>query len=292
MTAKETTAHEALKPILVVRPLALNTFRYLYRCVLAAKFIPSLGRLFLMDLYRQTILGWWWVVIRALLPTLGIIAIFQHVPAFKPEGLSYGLYVISGMLLWTIMATTMQRCTRALRRTSALQLKLSVPKLVFVLASTSISLVYFGIFAAVLVIGIGIEYVTSGVMYVKFGWNLALLPIPLGLAFLLGLGITSFTSVAFMFARDARMILPLVTQLWFYFTPIIYTIDIMPPNWQFAIMHLNPMSPLLEMLRWSLFGVGAWDAMSIGISAAICVTVFLLGARFLMRTEWVLREML
>jgi homopolymeric O-antigen transport system permease protein len=291
MTATATTAPAPLKPTLVVRPLALNTFRYLYRCALAVKFIPGLARRALMDLYRQTILGWWWLVFRALLPTLGIIAIFQHVPAFRPEGLSYSLYVISGMLLWTILATTMLRCIRALRRTRSIQLKVSAPKLVFVLAATSIPLVYGGIFAVVLIVGIVFEYVTSGVMYLKFGWNLALLPIPLGLAFLLGIGITSFTAVAFMFARDARLVLPLATQLWFYFTPIIYTIDIMPPSWQFAILHLNPMSPLLEMFRWSLFGVGALDLTSVGVSAAICFAVFLLGARFLMRTEWVLREL-
>jgi lipopolysaccharide transport system permease protein len=245
-----------------------------------------------MDLYRQTILGWWWLIIRALLPTLGIIAIFQHVPAFKPEGLPYGLYVISGMLLWTTLSTTLLRSTRALRRTQSLQTKLAIPKMVYVLASAAIPLVFFGIFAAVLILGIVYEYLSSGVMYLKFGWNLLLLPVPFILVFLLCIGITSFTSVALLFARDARFVLPLVTQLWFYFTPIIYTIDIMPPSWQFVIMHVNPISPLLEMLRWSLFGVGSWDMTSLAISAVVCLTVFLLGARFLMRTEWVLRELM
>ncbi|HWM32463.1 MAG TPA: ABC transporter permease [Methyloceanibacter sp.] len=292
MTSTVSEVQEPAKPTLVVRPLTLNTFRYLYRCARAIKYIPGLGQRFLMDLYHQTILGWWWLVIRALLPTLGIIAIFQHVPAFKPEGLPYGLYVISGMLLWTILSTTLLRSTRSLRRTRGLAMKLAIPKLVFVLASAAIPLVYFCIFAAVLIIGIAIEYLSSGIMYLKFGWNLLLLPIPLGLVFLLCIGIASFTSVALLFARDARFIIPLVTQLWFYFTPIIYTIDIMPPSWQFVIMHVNPISALVEMLRWSLFGVGSWDALSLAVSATICLTVFLLGARFLMRTEWVLREIL
>jgi len=59
-----------------------------------------------------------------------------------------------------------------------------------------------------------------------------------------------------------------------------------------VIMHVNPVSPLIEMLRWSLFGVGTWDAMSLAVSATICLLVFLLGARFLMRTEWVLNELM
>lgn len=286
------TSQVSATPTFVVRPLTLNTFRYLYRCARAIKYIPSLGHRFLMDLYRQTILGWWWLVIRALLPTLGIIAIFQHVPAFQPEGLPYGLYVISGMLLWTILSTTLLRCTRSLRRTQGLQMKLAIPKMVYVLGSGAIPLVFFCIFAAVLLLGIALEYFSSGVMYLKFGWNLLLLPVPLGLVFLLCVGIASFTSVTVLFARDARFVIPMVTQLWFYFTPIIYTIDIMPPNWQFVIMHVNPVSPLVEMLRWSLFGVGTWDAMSLAVSATICLAIFLLGARFLMRTEWILNELM
>jgi len=280
------------QPTLVVRPLALNTFRYLYRCALAVKYIPSIGQLCMTVLYRQTIFGWWWLVVRALLPTLGMIAIFQHVPKFKPPGLAYGLYVISGMMLWTIMATSLARCTRALKQTRSLQRKVSVPKLVILVASGAIPLMYFTIFAGVLAFGIVFEYVTTGVMYLKFGWNLLLLPVSLGLTFTLAIGLSSFFAVGFMFARDARLVLPLVTQLWFYFTPIIYTIDIMPPSWQFAITHFNPMSPLLDAWRWSLFGVGACDWISLGVAAAICLAIFLLGARFLMRTEWVLRELM
>ena len=292
MARAGSTSQVSATPTFVVRPLTLNTFRYLYRCGRAVKYITILGHRFLMDLYRQTILGWWWLIIRALLPTLGIIAIFQHVPSFQPEGLPYGLYVISGMLLWTILSTSLLFCTRSLRRTQALQMKLAIPKMVFVLGSAAVPLVYFCIFATVLIIGIAIEYFSSGILYLKFGWNLLLIPVPLGLVFLLCVGIASFISVSILFARDARFILPLVTQLWFYFTPIIYTIDIMPPSWQFVIMHVNPVSPLVEMLRWSLFGVGTWDAMSLAVSAAICLAVFLFGARFLMRTEWILREML
>lgn len=290
------SATEALppteRPTFVIRPLALNTFRYFYRSIRAAKYIPGLGRKFLADLYRATILGWWWLIVRALLPTLGIIAIFQHVPAFKPEGLPYGLYVISGMLLWTVLSTGLLLCMPALKRTRGLQQKLAAPNLVIVLSAGAITVFFSAVFAIVLLLGIAYEYLSSGIMYLTFGWNLLFIPIPLGLVFLLSTGVTSFTSVCFLFARDVRFIVPMIVQIWFFFTPIIYTIDVLPPNWQFAITYLNPITPLIEMLRWSLFGVGDWSIASFAVSALICVIVFLLGARFLMRAEWILREML
>jgi lipopolysaccharide transport system permease protein len=291
VTSTTTISSAPLTPTHVVRPLAINTFRYLYRCALALKFTPALGSIFLADMYRQTVLGWWWLIIRALLPTFAIVTIFGHVSDFNQGSIPFGLYVFSGMLLWTLMATSMERCTRALRRSRGVQAKLAIPKLVIVIASTSIALVYFCTFVIGFALGLAFEYFTSGIIFLKWGWNLLFLPIPLGFSLLLAIGLTSFTSVACVFARDARMIVPLVTQLWFLLTPIIYKIEIMPPRWQFALLYLNPVAPLLEMLRWSLFGVGELHVIALTMSAAMCVGVFFLGARFLMRAEWILKEL-
>lgn len=277
---------------LVVKAPTLNIFRYLYRSARAVRHVPGLSKLFLFQLYQQTILGWWWLIIRALLPTIGIIAIFQHVPAFKPTGLPYGLYVISGMVLWTTVSATLLRGTRALVRTQKLFSKLAVPKLVFILASGAVSAVFSSIFAVVLLVGLLLEYLTSGTFYLKFDWPLLLFPIPIVIAFLLCIGICCFAAVAFLFARDARYIVALFTQLWFYFTPIIYTLDIMPPNWQLAISYLNPMASLMDFFRWSLFGVGDFDAVTLATAILVSLAVFLLGARFLMRCELVLSEVL
>jgi lipopolysaccharide transport system permease protein len=91
-------------------------------------------------------------------------------------------------------------------------------------------------------------------------------------------------------ARDARYVLPVITQAGFYVTPIIYTLDIMPPNWQAAILFLNPLAPLLEFFRWTLFGVGTWDVLTLTTAVLISLTAFLVGTRFLMYSEWALGD--
>ncbi len=86
--------------------------------------------------------------------------------------------------------------------------------------------------------------------------------------------------MAFLLARDVRFVIPLITQLWFYFTPVIYTLDIMPPSWQFAISYLNPLASLIEFFRWTLFGIGTWHATALMTAIVVSIMMFLLGVRF------------
>jgi len=279
-------------PVLIVQAPTLSIVSYLYRTARAARQIPGCARMFLMHLYRETVLGWWWLIFRALLPTLGIIAIFQHIPALKPPGLPYPLYVISGMVFWIVVSTTLLRGARALQVTRRLFGKLTAPKLVFLLASGSMPACFSLIFAVVLAGGIVFEYFVTGNLYLKLDWPLLLCPIPILVAFLLCIGICCFTSVAFLLARDVRYVISLITQFWFYLTPVIYTLDIMPPSWQFAISYLNPLASLIEFFRWTLFGIGTWHATALMTAIVVSIVIFLLGVRFLMRTEWALSELI
>ncbi len=284
--------HNTARPTVIVRPLAVNTADYLYRCILSIKHLPGLSRKFVIDLYQQTILGWWLVIIQALLPTLGIIAIFQHVPVFQSSQIPYSLHVFSGMLLWVVVSIGLSRGTRALRRTRTLHAKIAIPKLMFVIASAIVPAIYLSIFAIVLVAVLFGQYLYTGVLYAKMSWNLLAIPAPVIACFLIYIGASSVTSVIFLFARDIRFSINLLSQLWFYFTPIVYTLDVLPSSWQSLLLYLNPMATLIELLRWSLFGVGAWTFGSLASAAAFSLAIFLLGARFLMRTEWALSEML
>ena len=66
----------------------------------------------------------------------------------------------------------------------------------------------------------------------------------------------------------------------------------MPPSWQFAITYFNPLTTLFDFFRWSLFGIGDWNAIELTTSIVVSVMMFLLGARFLMRSEWALTDVI
>jgi lipopolysaccharide transport system permease protein len=100
------------------------------------------------------------------------------------------------------------------------------------------------------------------------------------LSFGLGLWLTVFDS----YFRDVRLMLPFVLQFVFYFSPIIYGSTAIPPRWRF-VFQLNPVTGLLDGIRWSLIA-GApvptsfevlWVA---GLGIGLAVTGLVVFARF------------
>jgi lipopolysaccharide transport system permease protein len=279
------------RPSLIIRHLDTNLLAYLWRCLQSVSMIPPLAGKFVLLLQRQTVLGWWWVFIKALVPTLGIAAILQHVPAISSAQIPYILYFTSGMALWTLLPSQLSLGTRALRATKQIHFHTTVPKPIFVVASAVVPAIYATVFVIILALFLLYYAVWKGQNFIALEWYLILLPVPVLAVFVLAVGITLFSSVFFLFARDARMLLSLTVQLWFFFTPIMYGLEILPQKWQLAILYLNPVASQIELFRWCLFGVGRWTIGSFTCSFAIIFLVFLLGTRFQMRSEWVIREL-
>jgi lipopolysaccharide transport system permease protein len=196
------------------------------------------------------------------------------------------------MVLWTVASTTLFHGARALQITRRLIGKLATPKLVFLLASGAVPVCFSLIFAVLLAGLLVFEYLVMGKLYLRLDWPLMLCPIPILFSFLLCIGICSFISVALLVARDARYVIPLLTQFLFYLTPVMYSLEIMPPSWRLAISYLNPLASLIEFFRWTLFGVGTWEVLSLMVAIGISLGVFLLGARFLMLCEWAVADVI
>ena len=100
-----------------------------------------------------------------------------------------------------------------------------------------------------------IRLLILSVVLVWFGvpWHATLLLVPLGLATLLGFGLALGCLVAplGMLYGDIANALPVVLNLWFLITPVVYT----PPASVAPIIRLNPVAPLLTTTRnWLLTG--------------------------------------
>ena len=84
--------------------------------------------------------------------------------------------------------------------------------------------------------------------------------------------------------RDLRHVLPLIVQIWFYLTPVIYPLSKVPARWQWA-MALNPLAPVVEMMRFVLLGRGEVHAVQFLASTGIAVFLLLAGVMIFQRTE-------
>jgi lipopolysaccharide transport system permease protein len=83
--------------------------------------------------------------------------------------------------------------------------------------------------------------------------------------------------------RDFRYVVPFMIQVWFFITPVIYPVSIVPERWQW-IMFLNPMTGFIEGFRSAVLG-RPFDFLSVGISSAVAVLVFFAGMAYFTKVE-------
>jgi len=73
-------------------------------------------------------------------------------------------------------------------------------------------------------------------------------------------------------------------QLWMYATPVIYPLSIIPEKYR-IILKLNPITPIIEGFRYSLFGQGAMMWHDLIYSALFTIVLVLAGVVLFNKTE-------
>jgi lipopolysaccharide transport system permease protein len=99
------------------------------------------------------------------------------------------------------------------------------------------------------------------------------LPLFLLLAMITALGVSLWLSALNVIYRDVGHVLPFITQLWFFLTPIVYSSREVSANWR-LIYALNPMVGVVDGFRWALLGTRAPDpALVVSALAAVATLV-------------------
>jgi lipopolysaccharide transport system permease protein len=97
-----------------------------------------------------------------------------------------------------------------------------------------------------------------------------------------GLGLA--LSAMNVFYRDVRPLLGLIIQIWFYASPIIYPMSMVPERIR-SLYFLNPMAGILESYRAILVD-GTLPGPYLLFSAALAILIFAFGYWFFKRVEF------
>lgn len=226
--------------------------------------------------YRNSLLGAAWTVINPLAMIVVYTVIFSQIMRARLPGvdsnLAYSIYLCAGVLTWGLFAEIVARGQNTFLENANLLKKLSFPRLclpVTVVANALLNFaIIFGLFTLFLL-------VTGHFPGLPF---LALLP-ALGIlvAFAIGLGIT--LGVLNVFFRDVGQFFGIFLSFWFWLTPIVYPVSILPDSVQ-PLMNLNPMTALMAAFQ-SVLVNGRWpDWASLWpvtvLATALCVFGFAL----------------
>ncbi|PCM45249.1 ABC transporter permease [Marinobacter sp. ANT_B65] len=223
--------------------------------------------------YMNSLLGVAWAVIQPLSMILVYTLIFSQIMRAKLPGVesqyAYSIYLCSGVLTWGLFSEVTSRTQNMFLDNANLLKKLSFPWYclpVTVIASAGLNfLIIFILFAIFLV-------VTGNFP----GWvvltGLPVLAVQLFLAGSLGL----MLAVLNVFFRDVGQLYTVILQFWFWLTPIVYPLEILPDRLQ-SIIQLNPMTSLISAYQ-DLFTLGKIpDWTSLLPTIAVAVVFFLLA---------------
>lgn len=229
------------------------TLPYIFQSVRNVRYIKSFSTFYLTVVTQQTILGLWWLVLRATLPTIGIAFILEQLIQDPKSPIPYALHLISGMTLWSgvnIGIVRGLRCQNVARRYGQ---NIFASKCTIVLSSLSLPFFYMFVFLLFLYGSIVYFEMWVHLHVFEISGRFLLAPLMLAMSLIAIAGVVSFLSTLFTMARDFRFISPLLVQLWMFCTPIIYPIQFYPANLRDLVLIGNPFAAIIEVFRYSLF---------------------------------------
>ncbi|HWT25926.1 MAG TPA: ABC transporter permease [Solirubrobacteraceae bacterium] len=205
--------------------------------------------------FAGTRLGRGWLLLRPALELGGMTLLFGTVLGAPSQGLPYFLFLITGMTVWGFFQLAILFGARSIqyyrRHANALQFgTLLVP-----IGATTIALVHLVIYGGILAGTIGFFAVTDR-SYVSLAPQLLLAPVAAALMLLLAWGVSFWLSIVVAHVLDVRVLLRYVLQLWMLVTPVLYPVSTLSGVIRDVAL-LNPVTPLVELFRWSLFDIGS-----------------------------------
>lgn len=200
--------------------------------------------------YAGSTLGFFWSFVQPLWQLLLFTFVFSiiiRVPSdARWPAVGFAASLFAGLLPWIALNEGVVRSVTAITDNANLVKKLSFPTEMLVLSVVIAALLHEAIAAIVFTaVLIGSYTLAPG------GLPLLLIAVPLQLTLTLGLGL--LTAAAHVFFRDLGQILGIAFTTWFYVTPIIYPMQLIPEPWRHWISW-NPLTPLVDLYRQAFFG--------------------------------------
>ncbi|WP_445180366.1 ABC transporter permease [Pseudomonas sp. McL0111] len=225
--------------------------------------------------YRNSLLGALWPIFNPLSMIIVYTVIFSHIMRARLPGvddsMAYSVYLCAGLLAWGLFSEITLRSQNMFLENANLLKKISFPRIclpVIVLCNAAIN------FAIIIGLFLGFLLITGR-------WPgtalLALIPlIALQMMFCAGLGMV--LGVLNVFFRDVGQLFAICLQFWFWLTPIVYPISILP-DWVQRLLQLNPLTNLIASYQ-NLFLYGQWPVWSSLLPVFIAgVVMCLIGLR-------------
>lgn len=235
-----------------------------------------------VSVYKQTILGPAWHIVRPLITTLIFTLVFSQIAGLSTDGAPPFLFYLVGTIVWGYFSNCLDSTSKTFVANAGLFGKVYFHRLVIPVSLMFSNLIAFGIQLGILLV-VMILYRISGAP-IQLTVSVALLPALLLILAGYALGGGIIVSALTTRYRDLSYLVTFGIQLLMYLTPVIYPLSGVPARYRW-VATVNPLTPVLEGFRLGLLGVGTVTAEQLTVSFVVMLGVFVTGVMLFTRVE-------
>lgn len=217
--------------------------------------------------YKQTSIGISWAIIQPMFLMFVFTLVFSHFFKVNTGGKPYPVFSYVALLPWTFLSRTITASGNQFLGSRSLITRIYFPREIIPLSTALSALVDFAFGSLVFILMLFYYHIpfTPAFLFI-----LLILPVQL----LLAGGLSLFSSAMMALFRDFEFAMPLLTQLWMYASPIIYSVHNLQPRFQ-SLFYLNPVTGIVDSYRTSILDGQIPDLGYLGSSALISLLLFI-----------------
>ncbi|NLT65380.1 MAG: ABC transporter permease [Acidobacteria bacterium] len=217
--------------------------------------------------YKRSALGFFWALLHPLLMMVILTIVFSTVMRFNID--NYAVFLVVALLPWTFFSQSLSYSAESIVSNGELLKKLYIAKSVFPVSAVLANFINFVLSLIPLLL-------LLVVMRFPLHWTWIYLPVPTIGLIAFTLGFCFFCSAANVFFRDVAHIIQIVLSAWFYFSPIIYSLDFIPERF-YIFFRLNPLVYILNGFRMAIYHGGLPTIQSAAMSLGCGFICFAIG---------------
>ena len=228
-------------------------------------------------LYKQTVLGFSWAIIRPVFSMIVFSLVFGKLAKISSDGAPYPIFAYAALLPWTYFSTAVTASAGSLIGSSHLMTKVYFPRLVIPITPVLSGLVDFAI-AFVILVALLFWY---GIVPT---WGALFLPVLIVIMMLTAVGIGMWLSSLAVQYRDVTHGIQFLVQLMMYAAPVVWPASLIPEKFR-LLYGFYPMAGVIEGFRSGIIGTNPmpWDLIAMGSISALILSVS--GAFYFRRME-------
>lgn len=223
---------EELKLLWVSRFVALNLFQVK-----------------LYERYQGSVLGVLWSVITPTLMMVIMSLIFPLLMRMKVE--NYVVYLFSGLIVWRLISSAISLGGNAIVGYKPLITKVALPSMLYPIVVVMVEFANFIVVMAAL-------HVIAWLFGFAVNTHLLYLLAAVLITALFCVGVSALLSLLVVYFRDVKQILEMIVQGFFYLTPIIYPIAMIPEKYH-ILMEFNIFYHFVNLFHQAIYEPGKPD---------------------------------